>query len=60
MTETTITVSPTEGAPHVKSDPGQGQNGLSWVRLNVDYFKTVQGLLKIIQAVRFLFLFPPF
>lgn len=55
MTETSITVSPSEGAPHVKSDPGQGQGGVS---LNLDYFKTVPGILKLIQAVRpFFFLF---
>lgn len=51
MTETTITVSPTEGAPHVKSDPGQGQGSLGWLRLNVDYFKTLPGILKLLQVV---------
>lgn len=51
MTETSITVSPTEGAPHVKSDPGQGQGALSWVRFNLDYFKTLPGILKLVEIV---------
>lgn len=51
MTETSITVSPSEGAPHVKTDPGQGQSSLGGVSLNLDYFKTVPGILKLLQAV---------
>ncbi|KAL0272377.1 UNVERIFIED_CONTAM: hypothetical protein PYX00_005369 [Menopon gallinae] len=54
MTETSITVTPSEGAPHapqVKSDPGQGQGGLGWLRLNTDYFKTIPGILKLIQVL---------
>ncbi|KAK6625374.1 hypothetical protein RUM43_005671 [Polyplax serrata] len=50
MTETSITVSPSEGAPHVKTDPGQGQSSLGGVSLNLDYFKTVPGILKLLQA----------
>lgn len=59
MTETSITVTPAEGAPHaphVKSDPGQGQGGLGWLRLNTDYFKTIPGILKLIQVVS---IYPP-
>ncbi|KAK6638079.1 hypothetical protein RUM44_008504 [Polyplax serrata] len=51
MTETSITVSPSEGAPHVKTDPGQGQSSLGGVSLNLDYFKTVPGILKLLQAI---------
>jgi hypothetical protein len=59
MTETTVTVTTTEGAPGhnatsqptVKSDPGQGQNSLAWIRLNVAYFRTIPGILKLLQVV---------
>ena len=60
MTETTVTVNTTEAAPGhnattqptVKTDPGQQQTTLAWRRLNAPYFKTIPGILKIVQAVR--------
>jgi hypothetical protein len=59
MTETTVTVTATDaapghhsaGQPTVKSDPGQGQGSLDWIRLNVQYFRTIPGVLKIVQVV---------
>jgi hypothetical protein len=59
MTETTVTVTTTEGTPShnatsqptVKSDPGQSQNSLAWIRLNVAYFRTIPGILKVLQVV---------
>jgi len=59
MTETTVTVTATDaapghnasGQPTVKSDPGQGQDSLDWIRLNVLYFRTIPGILKLIQVV---------
>ena len=61
MTETTVTVTTTEGAPGhnatsqptVKSDPGQGQNSLAWIRLNFLYFRTIPGILKVLQVVSY-------
>ncbi|EEB09816.1 hypothetical protein Phum_PHUM000280 [Pediculus humanus corporis] len=50
MTETAITVTPNEGAPHVKTDPGQGQGTLGGLNINLDYFKTVPGIIKLVQA----------
>ena len=59
MTETTVTVTATDaapghnasGQPTVKSDPGQGQGSLDWIRLNVSYFRTIPGILKLLQVV---------
>jgi hypothetical protein len=59
MTETTVTVTTTDAAPShnasgqpaVKSDPGQGQGSLDWIRLNILYFRTIPGILKLLQVV---------
>lgn len=59
MTETTVTVTTTDAAPGrpaasqptVKSDPGQGQGSLDWIRLNISYFRTIPGILKLLQVV---------
>jgi len=59
MTETTVTVTSMEagpghnapGQPTVKSDPGQGQGSLDWIRLNILYFRTIPGILKLLQVV---------
>lgn len=59
MTETTVTVTTTDAAPGhnatsqptVKSDPGQGQGSLDWIRLNILYFRTIPGILKLLQVV---------
>ena len=59
MTETTVTVTTTDAAPGrnatsqptVKPDPGQGQGSLDWIRLNVLYFRTIPGILKLLQVV---------
>lgn len=59
MTETTVTVTATDaapghnasGQPTVKSDPGQGQGSLDWIRLNILYFRTIPGILKLLQVV---------
>jgi hypothetical protein len=59
MTETTVTVTATEAAPGhnatsqptVKSDPGQGQGSFAWIRINIPYFRTIPGILKLLQAV---------
>jgi hypothetical protein len=59
MTETTVTVTTTDaapghnssGQPTVKSDPGQGQGSMDWIRLNILYFRTIPGILKLLQVV---------
>lgn len=54
MTETAVTVTTTDaasGQPTVKSDPGQGQGSLDWIRLNILYFRTIPGILKLLQVV---------
>lgn len=56
MTETAVTVTtghPQQAHPHptVKTDPGQSPGSLSWLRINIDYFKTLPGILKLVQAV---------
>jgi len=59
MTETTVTVTTTDAAPGhnasgqqtVKPDPGQGQGSLDWIRLNILYFRTIPGILKLLQVV---------
>ncbi|XP_049857728.1 uncharacterized protein LOC126341392 isoform X1 [Schistocerca gregaria] len=67
MTETTVTVSTQDAAPghnanaqqqqqqqvpHVKTDPGQqGTPIFSLQRLNPNYFRTVPGIIKLVQLV---------
>lgn len=55
MTETAVTVTTNEGAPHhqpsVKTDPGQAPGSLSWMRINFEYFKTIPGIIKLVQVV---------
>lgn len=52
MTETVVTV---QEAPHnnaAKPNNADGQTGsLSWLRINVDYWKTVPGIIKCVQLV---------
>ncbi|EZA54091.1 hypothetical protein X777_05940 [Ooceraea biroi] len=36
--------------PTVKTEPGQ-PNLLASIRLNVDYFKTIPGIIKLVQLV---------
>jgi len=48
--------------PTVKTEPGQ-PNPLAGIRLNVSYFKTIPGILKLVQLVSgslFSILFVPF
>jgi len=51
MTETSVTVTSSEGAPNQggKVD-GQGP-GATWIRINATYFKTVPGIIKLVQLV---------
>lgn len=48
MTETVVTVQhqPTNGA--ARGPPG---DSLAWIQFNVDYFKTIPGILKLVQLV---------
>lgn len=52
MTETVVTV---QEAPHnnaAKPNNADGQAGsLSWLRINVDYWKSVPGIIKCVQLV---------
>lgn len=52
MTETVVNV---DAAPNnnAANKPSENQS-LSWLRINLDYFKTTPGLIKIAQAVSFL------
>ncbi|XP_067013448.1 plasmolipin [Anabrus simplex] len=56
MTETTVTVTsndaPPSSQPAVKTDSGyQGQGALSWLKINIAYFKSIPGIIKIIQLL---------
>lgn len=53
MTETTVTVSTTESTPQptAKPDPGQGQGSLAWLRFNFLYFRSIPGILKLLQLL---------
>jgi hypothetical protein len=48
MTETSINV----GHQNNHNNNPQGLSGLGWIRFNIDYFKTRDGLLKLVQLVR--------
>lgn len=53
MTETVVTV---QEAPHNNAAKPAADNqttggGLSWLRINVDYWRTLPGMLKIAQLV---------
>lgn len=53
MTETAVTVTSDAHPQHhptVKTDPGQSPGNLSWMRINIAYYKTVPGILKLVQA----------
>ncbi|XP_075220011.1 plasmolipin-like [Lycorma delicatula] len=47
MTETTVTVTTNNENAAPNKQPG----ALSWIRFNYDYFKSIPGVLKIIQAI---------
>lgn len=51
MTETVVTVQPTNGmhAAHTQQAPGQG---LAWLQFNLQYFATIPGIIKLVQLVR--------
>lgn len=46
MTETTVTVTTNDS-----SAPNKQPGALSWIQLNYDYFKSIPGILKIVQAI---------
>ncbi|XP_068629541.1 CKLF-like MARVEL transmembrane domain-containing protein 4 [Battus philenor] len=49
--ETVVTVDPNKPSPQ-QAPPQQQQGGpLDWIKINIDYFKTPPGLLKIIQLI---------
>lgn len=52
MTETVVTVQPTNGmhaAAHQQQAPGQG---LAWLQFNLQYFATIPGIIKLVQLVK--------
>lgn len=51
--ETVVTVEHNKPAGP-QQPPPQQQGALDWIKINIDYFKTPPGLLKIIQLVSFL------
>ncbi|ALC49978.1 CG15211 [Drosophila busckii] len=53
MVETVITVERTTTTTTGQPGPAAGDNGGFWsaVRLNIDYFRTVPGIIKIIQLI---------
>lgn len=55
MTETVVNV---QEAPNNNAAPNKPHGGndqpLAWIKINVDYFKTTPGLLKIAEFVSFL------
>lgn len=52
MTETVVTVqeAPNNNAANKQQAP-QADSPLSWIKINVDYFRTLPGLLKIAEFV---------
>lgn len=50
--ETVVTVD--HNKPTQQQAPPQQQQGgaLDWIKINIDYFKTPPGLLKIVELVR--------
>lgn len=52
MTETVVTV---QEAPHNNAAKPNGDSqaagSLSWLRINVDYWKSIPGIIKIVQLV---------
>lgn len=53
MTETVVNVqeAPNNNAAPNKQQATPADSPLSWIKLNVDYFKTTPGLLKIAELV---------
>lgn len=58
MTETVVNV---QEAPNNNAAPNKQQTAtdspLSWIKINVDYFKTIPGILKLAELVSGLRLF---
>lgn len=54
MTETVVNVqeAPNNNAANKQQAP-QADSPLSWIKINVDYFKTLPGLLKIAEIVSY-------
>lgn len=52
MTETVVNVqeAPNNNAANKQQAP-QAESPLSWIKINLDYFKTLPGLLKIAEFV---------
>ncbi|XP_018562279.1 CKLF-like MARVEL transmembrane domain-containing protein 4 [Anoplophora glabripennis] len=53
MTETVVTVqeAPNNNAAPNKQQTASADSPLSWIKLNVDYFKTTPGVLKIVELI---------
>lgn len=54
MTETVVNVqeAPNNNAANKQQAP-QAESPLSWIKINLDYFKTLPGLLKLAEFVSF-------
>lgn len=57
MTETVVNVqeAPNNNAANKQQAP-QGESPLSWIKINLDYFRTLPGLLKIAEVVSFFYI----
>lgn len=53
MTETVVNVQEAPNNNAAKSN-SQSDGQLSWLKINLDYFKTIPGKLKIAEVVRML------
>lgn len=51
MTETVVNVQEAPNNNASKTN-AQSDSQLSWLKINLDYFKTIPGKLKIVQLVR--------
>lgn len=49
MTETVVTVAP-QPAPQ-PAEPPKNPNNLGWLKINISYFATIPGILKLVQVV---------
>lgn len=53
MTETVVTVqeAPRNNAANKQQQQDQNQGSLSWLRINLEYYKTIPGIIKLVQLV---------
>ncbi|XP_055533369.1 CKLF-like MARVEL transmembrane domain-containing protein 4 [Wyeomyia smithii] len=51
MTETVVTVDQSHAAPRSNAAQAKPDNSLNWIKFNVQYFKSIPGILKVVQVI---------